>query len=211
MNQRVILLSLAALLTLPGCALQLGGGAGIATADAAPRGTLVAEGRLFAPRKSGPMLGVHAMTAVGESSARPLRLRSLGFAAGYHVSTPMAFPRGVGWEAAIEVGAGAPLREEWDGLGSLIGVDGAMLYRIWGAGDREPGFDTLSTLVDLALTVRGGVWSAPEGSSNPTRGEGSVGLSLRVTISTDLTTARPPSDEEGPPKEQTTTSPEEFE
>ncbi len=85
-----------------------------------------------------------------------------------------------------------------------------MLYRLWGPGDREPGFDTLTTLLDLALTARGATWSAPEGTPNPTRGEGIVGLALRVTISTNLTTSRPPQSEDGLPAEQTTTSPQEF-
>lgn len=182
----------------------------MATADAAPRGLFAAEGRLFAPRKSGPLLGVQLLAAVGESKASPVRLRSAGFAAGYHVSTARAFPRGLGGEGAVEVSVGAPLREQWDGLGAAFGLSGTMLYRLWGPGDREPRFDTLTTLLDLALTLRGAAWSAPEGTPNPTRGEATLGLALRVTISTDLTTARPPEDEDSRPIEQTTISPKEF-
>ncbi|XXT21937.1 hypothetical protein WME94_10285 [Sorangium sp. So ce429] len=210
MSRRALVTPLAALLTLPGCAAQLGGGAGMATLDRSPSATFTADGRLFAPRRSGPLLGVHLTGAVGQDHARPFRLRNAGFAAGYHVSTPRSFPFGIGGEGAVEVSVGAPLREEWDSLGAAFGVSATMLYRLWGPGDREPGFDTLTTLLDLALTARGAAWSAPEGTPNPTRGEGIVGLALRVTVSTDLSTSLPPESEESAPVHQTTTSPPEF-
>jgi len=209
-SPRALVMCVPGILALSGCAAQLGGGAGMATADAAPRGVLVADGRLFQPRRSGPLLGAYMMTAVGQDRAHPLRVRTIGLAAGYHGSTLHPFPRGITGEGALEVGIGAPLREEWDGLGASFGMSGTALYRLWGPGDATPRFDTLTTLVDLALTLRGAVWSAPEGTSNPTRGEASLGLALRVTISTDLTTSRPPEDEDSMPAEQSTTSPQEF-
>lgn len=207
---RAPIAALSFLLALPGCAAQLGGGLGMAVSDPAPRGMLVAEARTFSPRKSGPLLGTHMVAAVGESQARPVRLRSAALAVGYHLMSPRAFPLGLGGEAAIEVGVGAPLRQEWDGLGAYLGLGATALYRVWGPGDAEPRFDTVTTLVDLALNVRGGAWSAPEGTGNPTRAEGSLGLALRVTISTDLSTSLPPEDRNEPPAQPTTTSPKEF-
>ncbi len=148
------------------------------------------EARAFKPRHDGPLFGIMVQAGLGESSATPVRVRTGLLSGGYHFRTVRRFPYGVGLESALELGVGQPALRSLGGTGGYLGVGGTLLYRIFGAGDDEPRFDTLTLLGDLALSARGGLWTAPEGERDLYVPELGLQLALRVTFSSDLTAPR---------------------
>lgn len=181
----------AALLVLfaSGCAVQIGNGWSSNGRDLAPR-VLSFEARAFRPRHDGPLFGIMVQAGVGESSATPVRVRTGLLSGGYHFRTVRRFPYGVGLETALELGVGQPALRPLGGTGGYLGAGGTLLYRLLGAGDDEPRFDTLTLLGDLALSARGGLWTAPEGARDLYVPELGLQLAFRVTFSSDLTAPR---------------------
>lgn len=191
MRRSQTMLSSSALLgaALSACAAQMG--PGWTTHGGAAPSTLSIEGRTFVPRKSGPLLGASVNAAFGDRAA-PLRVRSGMVSAGYHARTADRFPLGFGGEAALDLGLGQPTLRDLGGTGGYVGASGTLLVRLGGPGDDEPRFDILSTLVDLAMTSRVGVWTNPEGSPQPVTGELGGLLALRLTFTSDLGSSSEP-------------------
>lgn len=177
------------LATVPGCALQIGNGWSSTSRDPAPR-VIALEARAFKPRHNGPLFGLIVQAGLGESAASPVRVRTGMLSGGYHWRTPRRFPYGVGFETALDLGVGQPPLRSLGGTGGYIGAGGTLLYRVLGAGDDEPRFDTLAFLGDLALSARGGLWTAPEGERSLYVPELGLQLAFRITFSSDLTAPR---------------------
>lgn len=173
----------------PGCAFQVGHGWSSAGHHLAPC-VVAFEARAFKPRHDGPLIGVMVQAGLGESAARPVRVRTGLLSTGYHWRTPRRFPGGFGFEGALDLGVGQPPLRALGGTGGYLGVGGTLLYRVLGAGDDEPRFDTLAFLGDLALTARGGLWTAPEGERSLYVPEFGLQLAFRITFSSDLTAPR---------------------
>jgi hypothetical protein len=178
----------ALLLLASGCAVQVGNGWTSNRATAVPR-VISFEARAFKPRHDGPLFGL-AVQAGLESAASPMRIRTGLLAGGYHFRTKRPFPRGLGFEPAFELGVGQPALRSINGTGGYLGVAATGLYRVLGPGDDEPRFDTLTLLGDVALTARGGLWTAPEGLTPIYAPDFGLQLAFRITFSSDLTAPR---------------------
>jgi hypothetical protein len=178
----------ALLLAASGCAVQLGNGWTTNRGTAVPR-VISFEARAYKPRHDGPLFGV-AVQAGLESKENPVRIRTGLLAGGYHFRTKYRFPRGVGFEPAFELGVGQPAFGSLDGTGGYLGAAATGLYRVLGPGDDEPRFDTLTLLGDLALTARGGLWTAPEAHTPIYAPDFGLQLAFRITFSSDLTAPR---------------------
>jgi hypothetical protein len=179
----------ALLLAAPGCAVQIGDGWSSTRRFAAPR-VIALEARAFKPRYDGPLFGLMVQAGLGESASSPVRIRTGVLSGGYHWRTPRPFPYGVGFETALDLGVGQPPLRALGGTGGYLGAGGTLLYRVFGDGDDEPRFDTLAFLGDLALTARGGLWTAPEGERALYVPELGLQLAFRITFSSDLTAPR---------------------
>lgn len=185
------MLATALLLTASGCALQLSGGWSSTSTKLhlVPR-VVAFEARAFKPRHDGPLFGLAVQAGLGESGANPVRIRTGLLAGGYHFRTAKRFPHGWGFEPVFELGVGQPALRPLNGTGGYLGAGATVLYRLGGPGDDEPRFDTLTVLTDLVLTLRGGLWTAPEDPTPLYVPEVSGQLGLRITFSSDLTAPR---------------------
>jgi hypothetical protein len=177
------------LLTTSGCAVQLGHGWSWNGDNLAPR-VVAFEARAFKPRHDGPLFGLAVQAGLGESAENPVRIRTGLLAGGYHFRTKERFPRGLGFEPAFELGVGQPALHALEGTGGYLGAAATVLYRVLGPGDDEPRFDTLALLGDLALTARGGLWTAPERVTPLYVPDLGFQLAFRITFSSDLTAPR---------------------
>ncbi|MEP7124904.1 MAG: hypothetical protein ABJE95_28505 [Byssovorax sp.] len=172
-----------------GCAVQLGNGWSSYNTNAVPR-VVSFEVRAYKPRHDGPLFGLAVQAGVGESTQNPVRIRTGLLAGGYHFRTQKRFPVGLGFEPTFELGVGQPALRSIHGTGGYLGAGATLLYRVLGPGDDEPRFDTLTLLGDLALTARGGLWTAPEGPTPLYAPEVGLQLAFRITLSSDLTAPR---------------------
>jgi hypothetical protein len=177
------------LLAASGCAVQLGNGWSSNGPDLAPR-VVTFEARAYKPRHDGPLFGIAVQAGIGESAENPVRIRTGLLAGGYHFRTRERFPRGFGFEPAFELGVGQPALRSLHGTGGYLGAAATGLYRVLGPGDDEPRFDTLALLGDIALSARGGIWTAPEGLSPLYVPEVGLQVAFRITFSSDLTAPR---------------------
>ena len=174
-----------------GCAAQLGLGSATGGDDLTPR-VITAEARSFAPRKLGPFIGLGATSVVGGDGRAGLFPRNAFLSAGLHLPTSRPTLPRLGGEFALELGAGEPARKDFGGLGAYTGGSGVALLRLAGPDDGEPRFDVLTPLFDLALSFRGGFWTAPEGMGGLLHPEAAMSLALRVTLTSDLAAPRRP-------------------
>jgi hypothetical protein len=196
----LVLAALALSLSATGCAVQAGAGWSSAAQSPLPR-VVGFEGRAFAPRSSGPLIGFNIQAGLGESRQKPVHIQTGMLAAGYHFRTPRPFPLGFGGEVAFDLGIGQPAARDIGGTGGYLGLNSTLLYRLFGAGDDEPQFQILSFIGDLAITGRAGLWTAPEirDLGSPLLVPDVSGqIAFRLTFSTDLANAPAPEDPEQP-------------
>lgn len=171
-----------------GCAMQLGAGIASRRAEGVGlRPTVVASTRLLHVRTSGTLLGAR-VTLDPRGGQTPLPFRNASLEGGGHARHCLF--SWLGCEGALELGLGEPTLEPLGGIGFYAGGSAALLFRLAGHRDSEDVFAVFFGWLDLVLTGRAGVWSAPRGTESPTRFEGTAELALRVTFASDLASSR---------------------
>jgi hypothetical protein len=191
-------LSLISVLPTMGCALQVSGGK-TWTGSAVAADTATVTMTMHALRKSNGIVGVRLGTVFEDG----LAIRHGILHGGYDI---IAIPGWLTLEPGLDLGAGSPASQRFDGVGAYGGVSGTARLRVVGMGERETTFNIAFPMVEIVLLPRWGMWMPPEGSNTRTLyGEFSAEIGLRFAIGSDLATTslgRARSETEG-----TTTSP----
>jgi len=147
----------------------------------------VASTRLLHVRTSGTLIGAR-VTMDPRMDQTPLPFRNASIEGGGHARHCLF--SWLGCEVAVELGLGEPTLESLGGVGFYAGGSGALLFRLAGHRDSEDVFAIFYGWLDLVLTGRAGLWSAPRGVADPTRFEATAELALRVTLASDLASSR---------------------
>jgi hypothetical protein len=93
------------------------------------------------------------------------------------------------FELGADLGVGHPVHEKWPGTGLYVGASSSLLRRIHGTQDSEVGYSPIGVLLDVVLSVRGGVWNPPAGETGAPVGDASMLIGLRVSFISDLAVA----------------------
>lgn len=171
------------------CALQLGGGVdGTRAEEVKVRNVVSVGAQLQADRKASSLASARLNMTAGLDD-RPILLKSVILGVGVRLPARSPPPAAFGFEAALEGGAGAPSTQRFDRVGAYLGGRGGLLYRLVGAADIGDGYSLAYYGLDLVLSVRGGTWGVPEGTSPyATRVEVGTDLALRINLGSDLIT-----------------------
>lgn len=176
-------------LSTAGCAVQLAGGADTTSTDSSRdmRNVMSVGGQIQTDRHVRTSLASLRMNMTADLGDRPVHVKSVVGGIGIRWAPRRPAPLGVGWELALEGGAGAPTTKRFDGIGAYAGARGAMLYRVYGSADVEEGYSLGYLTIDLVPMIRGGTWGLPEGSDQlATLGEAGAELGLRFNLGSDL-------------------------
>jgi hypothetical protein len=145
---------------LTGCAAQIGAAGSYTSADTPDRVALSTTLTSRASRKSAPVVGVRSTQTIDHG----ILLKQVALHGGYD-----------GWlaggrlilEPGIDLGAGGPLSDRYDGIGAYAGAAGSARLRLafLGDDDLKRSYSIVFVGVELVLAPRYGVWFPPEESS----------------------------------------------
>jgi hypothetical protein len=136
-------------------------------------------GRVVGTRASGAYGGGDLV--LGRPSGGNFGARHVLAAGGYRwLGSPLSL------ELGAELGAGEPALTAWNGTGLYVGGASTVLCRVFGNQDNAVGYSVASLLIDVALLVRGGVWSRPAGDARDELGDASLQLGVRISGISDI-------------------------